>query len=155
MLSTPTNIKGFFFTEDLRSVSKIRQDRCIPIERYEYTLNRSRRDNGEPNPVATSGSILSITVNIGSRNSLKVFYERIKDPNPSAFSVIFDAGFDEDGYLEDYYSALILTGSIVSVDEDFQTSEAIETDVFCMTLQVLIQNLTVCGTSKNVTFPQN
>lgn len=153
MFITPVNIKGFLYTEDFRSMHHVHQDKCVSIEKYDFTLSKSRTDDGVPRSAVTSGSILNITLSIGSRNSMKVFYERLKDMQLSAYSVFFDSKFDDDNYLEDYGSAFVLKGYVVNICEDYKTSLAKdEKDTFTISMQILISKLTVLGNGKEVVF---
>lgn len=152
MQSTPTNPKGFLVTEDIRSGQHIRQPQCIAIENYEYTLQKSRQDNGVPHSTAVCGSMLTVTMSIGTRNSMKTFYERIHTSTPLAYSVVFDAKFDEQDILKDYYSAFILTGSIVGINEDFENMPEEGCENFTITVNILINKLTVLGKTNNVSF---
>lgn len=151
MQTTPTNLKGFFVTEDIRSEQHIRQQQCISIENYEYTLQKSRQDNGLPHSTAVCGSMLTITMSIGTRNSMKVLYERIHSSSPTAYSVVFDAKFDEHDIIEDFYSAFILTGNIVGINEDFESAPEKDHENFTITVNILINKLTVLGKTSNVT----
>lgn len=152
MQTTPTNLKGFLVTEDIRSGQRIQQNICIPIEDYEYTLKKSRQSNGVPYPNATSGSILTVTMSIGTRNSMKVFYERLQDASPANYSVVFDATFNERDQLGDYYSAFVLTGSVVGINEDYDRTPTEGYENLTITVQILINQLTVLGKTSNVTY---
>lgn len=152
MQTTPINPKGFFMTEDIRLQNCIHQDACIAIDSYEYILNKSRQSNGTPLPVATSGSLLSVTMSIGSRNSMRPFYERMQDAQPTAYSVVFDARFDEHDTLEEYDSAFVLTGSMVGISEDYNLNPEAGHENLTITVQILISQLTVLGNTRDITY---
>lgn len=152
MQTTPINPKGFFVTEDIRLQNRIHQDACIAIDSYEYILNKSRQSNGTPLPVATSGSLLSVTMCIGSRNSMRPFYERMQDAQPTAYSVVFDARFDAAGMLDSYYSAFVLTGNVVGISEDYDLNPEAGHENLTITVQILISRLTVLGNTHDVTY---
>lgn len=153
MQNTATNLKALFIPEDIQSRMKIYQNECISIEKYSYSLQKSRRDNGLPYPAATSGSVLSVTMSIGSRNSIKKFYERLHDKtSPNPYTVVFDANFSDKNTLENYNSAFILSGYVIAVDEDYNSASEEGHENFTLTVRILITKLTIPGKTTNVIY---
>lgn len=123
-------IKATLFFDDFSEV-KVKKEQGFTLQQFNYECSRKRNNMGMPyGPTRTT--ILRFLIKSLPDGYLKEIYKRLDENADSSFSIVFNATFrmDENGEntLNDYDSALIITGFVISVDEshgeDPQTSKA-------------------------------
>ena len=123
-------IKATLFFDDFSEV-KVKKEQGFTLQQFNYECSRKRNNMGMPyGPTRTT--ILRFLIKSLPDGYLKEIYKRLDENVDSSFSIVFNATFrmDENGEntLNDYDSALIITGFVISVDESYgedpQTSKA-------------------------------
>lgn len=123
-------IKATLFFDDFSEV-KVKKEQGFTLQQFNYECSRKRNNMGMPyGPTRTT--ILRFLIKSLPDGYLKEIYKRLDENADSSFSIVFNATFrmDENGEntLNDYDSALIITGFVISVDESYgedpQTSKA-------------------------------
>ena len=123
-------IKATLFFDDFSEV-KVKKEQGFTLQQFNYECSRKRNNMGMPyGPTRTT--ILRFLIKSLPDGYLKEIYKRLDENADSSFSIVFNATFrmDENGEntLNDYDSALIITGFLISVDESYgedpQTSKA-------------------------------
>ena len=123
-------IKATLFFDDFSEV-KVKKEQGFTLQQFNYECSRKRNNMGMPyGPTQTT--VLRFLIKSLPDGYLKEIYKRLDENADSSFSIVFNATFrmDENGEntLNDYDSALIITGFVISVDESYgegpQTSKA-------------------------------
>ncbi len=123
-------IKATLFFDDFSEV-KVKKEQGFTLQQFNYECSRKRNNMGMPyGPTQTT--VLRFLIKTLPDGYLKEIYKRLDENTDSSFSIVFNATFrmDENGEntLNDYDSALIITGFVISVDESYgedpQTSKA-------------------------------
>ena len=123
-------IKATLFFDDFSEV-KVKKEQGFTLQQFNYECSRKRNNMGMPyGPTRTT--ILRFLIKSLPDGYLKEIYKRLDENADSSFSIVFNATFrmDENGEntLNDYDSALIITGFVINVDESYgedpQTSKA-------------------------------
>lgn len=112
--------KTVFLTEDFTVMSVIERDRCLLVQQYDYSLSRARDSSGLPYG-DTSGSTLRVTINTSTNVNTRALYRLLGVNEPTQFSIVNNAMFDELGRLVDYDSAMVAEGYVVSLDEGYDS----------------------------------
>lgn len=150
MATLSNNIKAILIPEDFTEMAKVSQDKCLTLQHFDYKCQRCRNEEGIP-----YGSTVSVILNCTIRTveDLHVYYDCLKKNAPQAFSFIFNATFDNYRHLWDYEDAMIATGYVVDIEEDFNsaTNEAGDTEQILCNIKILLSNITYVGKSSNKT----
>lgn len=126
--------KALLYMESINNGQLVQLSNCMVIQDYEYNFEKSRKRNGELHEGDNLGSVMNISVLVGSQNSLKVFYSRAKMFSSSLFSIIFHPVLDDHNVIQSYANAMIIDGTVISIDE-YYDSEG-KSDDMQMTLKV-------------------
>ena len=94
---------------------------CYTIQQFAYQCQRSRNDAGFPYG-NTTPTELKFVVKLESPESGKVFYQRMKSNELFDHTFIFNATFDDFGRLVSYEDAMVVSGYVVDVMEDYDTA---------------------------------
>ena len=144
------NIKVALFADNVLEHLVLRRTDSIVVQQYSYALERPRNAHG----VAygnSSGGILTIDVRIGSRDNMRTYYERLSQNYSTAFSLVFNARYDETGILDDYDGGLIVEGYLTDIGESFDRDKAEEHgEQMKLRFKVLVTNMTHIGLSRNL-----
>lgn len=128
------------------------QEHCLVLQHFDYKCQRSRNESGEP-----YGTTMSATLNctIRSAGCLQVFYDHLKSNATHNYTFAFNATFDEQKLLYDYEDAMVVSGYIIDVEEDFDTDsdENDETRQMLLSIKILLSNITYIGRTTNRTLP--
>jgi len=126
--------------------------RCMTVQSYEYEIARNRNAYGEAYG-SGSGNVVTIKVRVGSRDSLKVFYDRLTETFSSSLTLIYDVHYDDQGFVNEYGhdGALVLDGYIVDIDETYGRSKSDRNnEEVTLTLKFLTNSMVVVGSSHNI-----
>lgn len=152
MTKLPDNINAVLYLEDYRLLREVSSDRCLIIQKYEYSMQRSRKDNGEVYDNAPLGNIMTVTVSVGSADQIKPFYSRSTEFDTSRFSILFSAIFDKNGMLDSYSSGIVAEGYIVGIDEDFESDSQDGEQSMLITVRFLVTRMRFINKELNLTF---
>lgn len=143
-------IKATLFFDDFSEV-KVKKEQGFTLQQFNYECSRKRNNMGMPyGPTRTT--ILRFLIKSLPDGYLKEIYKRLDENADSSFSIVFNATFrmDENGEntLNDYDSALIITGFVISVDESYgedpQTSKA-TANLMMTDVRFLTKSITYVG----------
>ena len=144
------NIKVALFADNVLEQLVLRRTDSIVVQQYSYALERPRNAHG----VAygnSSGGILTIDVRIGSRDNMRTYYERLSQNYSTAFSLVFNARYDETGILDDYEGGMIVEGYLTDIGENFDRDKAeAHGEQMKLRFKVLVTNMTHIGLSRNL-----
>ena len=132
------NIKVALFADNVLEQLVLRRTDSIVVQQYSYALERPRNAHG----VAygnSSGGILTIDVRIGSRDTMRTYYERLSQNYSTAFSLVFNARYDETGILDDYDGGMIVEGYLTDIGEQMK-----------LRFKVLVTDMTHIGLTRNL-----
>lgn len=136
-----------------------KKERCFTLQHFGYECSRQRNTMGEPYG-PTLALPLHFTIKSLPDGYLKELYQRLTENGTSVFSVVFNAAFriDENGdnVLSDYDSALIVSGAVVGVSENYDAIEikgqsslkqkrATTADLMMTTVELLLQSIVYVG----------
>ena len=137
--------KVVLFPDNYQEQAYITKEKCIAVQHYSYTLQRNRNAYGEPDG-RISGSAVTLTIRVGSRDSLRLFYQRLTQHYSSTYSLLFDATYDVQGYLTDQSGALIVEGYVVDVQELFDRDQANEEgEQMSLVCEILLTSVSCVG----------
>lgn len=139
-MSTIVN-KAQLYMDSIHDQQSVLVNNCMTIQRYEYCFTKSRKKNGDVYNGNPLGSVMYITLNVGSKDSLKVFYSRTKMFTSSLLSIIFHPIFNEHGIMTTYANAMLIDGSIVSIDEQYDGEEAFNGSQMTIKIGILVQGI--------------
>lgn len=143
-------IKATLFFDDFSEV-KVKKEQGFTLQQFNYECSRKRNNMGMPyGPTQTT--VLKFLIKSLPDGYLKEVYKRLDENTDSSFSIVFNATFrmDENGEntLNDYDSALIITGFVISVDESYgedpQTSKA-TANLMMTDVRFLTKSITYVG----------
>jgi len=101
---------------------QIKRAKCFTVLSFDYSCQRSRNKAGFPYDFTTS-SVLNGTIKMLRPDDSKAFYEATQNNVPQPYTFLFNATFDENNSsLKDFEDAMIVSGCMINVDEDFNTS---------------------------------
>lgn len=134
----------------------VTQSQLMRVDNYHFTLQRSRNSFGVPYG-ASSCNIVDITISVGTRDSLKVFYERLSETSKSTISLLFNVECDQDGYFtpECCDGVTVLEGYIVDIQEQYDTVTNEAEDTSIIKIKLLADGITVVGSTHNISFKIN
>ena len=137
--------KVVLFPDNYLEQAYITKEKCMVVQRYDYTFQRNRNAYGEPYG-RISGSSLTLTIRVGSRDSLRLFYQQLKQPYSATYSLLFDATYDAQGYLVERSGALLVEGYIVDIQEHFDRDQADdEGEQMSLVCEILLTGVTCEG----------
>lgn len=152
MATLSNHIKALLVTEDISEVARVAQDKCLTLQHFDYKCQRSRDDEGKP-----YGSTISVTLNCTMRSTdgMRVFYDRIKSIATHNFTFVFNATFDDQRFLADYEDAMIVSGYVTDIEEDFDSStDGLETgEQMLIHVKILLSRITYVGRISNKILP--
>jgi len=146
-MSISNHIKAVLFpgniNDDERSILK---DNCLTVQHFSYTCDRNRDDAGFPQgPTLPTG--ITFVLRLLHPNDSKVFYTRLTDNDPHAYTFIFNASYGQNGRIASYDDALLVNGYVVDVEDSFCTQSAADgyTEQMLITVKMLVNSLTYKG----------
>ncbi len=157
MLENLSNqLKGAFFFGDITEGVIVRQHDCFTIQKFNYKCSRKRNSYGIPYGVSNIGT-LDIVVKSLPDNKTKEFYRQLAQEDMFSYTFLFNAKYDKDKILEDYYDAMVVNGYIVQVSESFgevdNTSQNVRGMEMCV--KILVNSITYLGVTNNKTLSIN
>lgn len=134
----------------------VSRSQLLRVDSYEFSLQRSRNNLGVPYG-ASSGNRVLLTVSVGSKDRLKVFYERLSETTMSSVSLVFDAKCDEDGFLipNSCEGIIVMEGYVVDIDERYDSATQDDEEGSTIDIQLLLNGMCVVGSTHNLSFSIN
>lgn len=127
----------------------VSQNNGYTVQHFSYELSRDRDSKGVPFG-ETSPSFLDFTVRIATKDSAKVFFERMSITETFPYSFLFNASFNGVRRLSDCEDAMVATGYVIDVEEIYEDAAPGNQDARQMLVHVklLVSNLVYLGQDK-------
>lgn len=116
---------------------------CSTICQFHYACKRNRNAVGKQVGV-TDTTLMTIDLKSVSADKYKELYKALKNAQISSFSVLFNAVFDNNKQLTDYYGGMVVDGYVVDVAENFDAT-AICPNGMSLRIQILVNTLQYIG----------
>jgi hypothetical protein len=116
------------------------------IQHFSYKCQRSRNDAGMLYG-NTIPSELKFTIRLGKPEDSKLFYQQLTQNELSDHTFIFNATFDQDMRLKAFEDAMMVSGYVVDVKEDYNSAATMEGHFVPMQVGVtlLLSSITYVG----------
>ncbi len=135
------NLKVVLFVGDFIEHKQIIRTSCYTVQSYDYDFYRNRTDLGIPFG-QTIKPFVKISIKTLPKSISKMFYERLKLNDVFSFSLIFNAKYDDNKQLSNYDEAMIVSGYVVSVSENFKSRESKESsDRMLMDITIMVRTI--------------
>ena len=123
---------------------------CPVIQNFSYKCQRSRNDAGMLYG-NTIPSELKFTIRLGKPEDSKLFYQQLTQNELSDHTFIFNATFDQDMRLKAFEDAMMVSGYVVDVKEDYDATETEDGTSQQILIQVtlLLSSVTYVGKEDN------
>ena len=123
---------------------------CPVIQNFSYKCQRSRNDAGKLYG-STIPSELKFTIRLGKSEDSKTFYQQLTQNELSDHTFIFNATFDQDMRLKAFEDAMVVSGYVVDVKEDYDATETEDGTSQQILIQVtlLLSSVTYVGKEDN------
>lgn len=150
MAVVSNHIKALLIAEDITETSRVAQHKCLTLQHFDYKCQRPRNEAGEP-----YGATVSVTLNctLRSTDDIRVFYDRLKSNAVFSYTCVFNAVFDAQKNLSDYEDAMIVTGYVIDVEEEFDSAsgEKGDNEQMLVHVKILLSSITYVGRNNNKT----
>ena len=119
---------------------------CPVIQHFSYKCQRSRNDAGKLYG-STIPSELKFTIRLGKSEDSKTFYQQLTQNELSDHTFIFNATFDQDMRLKAFEDAMVVSGYVVDVKEDYNSAVTLQGNFVPMQIEVtlLLSSITYVG----------
>lgn len=153
MATISNNTKVILFPESILDGHPVYRSKCIVVEHYDFSLGRNLNCLGEPFGCSENNSV-KIKIRVGSRDNLKLFYERMNQDYPSSYTLLYNVKYDDNHLVGDNYdSGMVLSGIISDLQEEYLQHRAGSSETgFTLTITILLTSLTCLGSSRNLQF---
>lgn len=145
-------VKMLLVLEDIAEQGlDVRQNNSFTVQHFSYTCCRRRNDSGIPYG-PTLPAYLDFTVKVVSDNNGKVFLERMQTNETFPYSFLFNASFNEVRRLSEFEDAMVASGYIVDVEEEYESTPAADgtTEQMLFHIKLLISNLAYLGRDRTL-----
>lgn len=136
-------LKAVMFLEDITEGIPARQENGFTIQHFDYSCFRSRDKAGAPYG-PSNASLMQITLRTISSDGYKELYLRLNSMEQYAFSLIFNASYNDSRILQEYEDAMIANGYVVEIEELFDTSD-IQHNGMTLNMKILLHSLDYIG----------
>lgn len=153
MTTLSNNTKVVLFPESILDGHPVYRSKCIVVEHYDFSLGRNLNSQGDAYG-CTGDRNVKIKITVGSRDNLKLFYERMNQQFQSSYTLLFNVRYDDDNMVGDNYDGgMVLNGFICDLEEGYiQHPDGSGKTEFTITITILLISLTCIGSSRNLQF---
>lgn len=145
-------LKAMLCVEDITETGvNLTPSNSFTVQEFHYDYGRRRDAMGRPYG-PTESAYMDFTVKVSSDESAKVFFERMKENDPYAYSILFDVYFKNMSQLSNYEDAMVARGYLVEVEEMFDKTPQADLMVGQMLIhaKLLLTNITYVGVESNL-----
>jgi len=122
---------------------------CLTVQHFAYGCSRNRNKAGQPYG-ATVSSTLTFTLRLMEPADGKVFYKYLKGNEPLNFSIVFNASFNEQKHLANYYDAMVVQGYVIDIEDIYDsTPKKQHAEQAVITVEVLLSKIIFKGKEIN------
>lgn len=140
-------LKAALFLEDILEGIPLRQENGFTVQHFDYNCFRTREKAGKPYG-PSNASLMHITVKTLSADGYKELYRRLNSTERYAFTLVFNASYDEFKILQDYADAMVVNGYIVEIEELFDTASK-KKEGMMLSMKILLHSLDYLGKRVN------
>lgn len=146
-------LKVVFVPEDICEMrDAILRENCFTVQHFNYESKRCHDAGSSSTYHSEASTKLDFTVRINTPVCGKQLLAHMQDPEQHAYSFIFNATFKPTGRLLDYDDAMMATGYIIDIEEDFTTIQKKEQpEQMLMHIHLLLNAITFVGKEHNIT----
>lgn len=151
---------SLFFQDITDTTFAMKKEHGFTLQYFRYECSRKRNSSGMPYG-PTLSSILRFTLKSLPDRHLKALYRRLKENTESSFTVVFNASFSknnaDDTVLDDYDNAMVITGTVIDINESYDSANTSRTtspdgtvqphDLMTTTVGFLLQSVTYIGSN--------
>ena len=145
------NIKAVLYPDDMQEQGEnsVQKEKCYTVQNFNYRSERSRNDAGFPyetvNPTA-----MSFTVRLVRPEEGVVYHKRLLENDPADYTFLFNVSFNEQQRLKSYDNALIVSGFVIDVEDDFSAGgKDIDNRQMLIRVKLFISSITYKGKMKD------
>lgn len=145
-------LKAMLCVEDITETGvNLTPSNSFTVQEFHYDYGRRRDAMGRPYG-PTESAYMDFTVRVSSDASAKVFFERMKENDPYAYSILFDVYFKNMSQMSNYEDAMVARGYLVEVEEMFDKTPQANLMVGQMLIhaKLLLTNITYVGVESNL-----
>lgn len=144
------NIKVSFLNFNFQERQRTHRDQCATVQTFNYEFSRNINAYGRAYG-GSSGGMVTLTLRAGTRFEFRDYYECLTMNEPRAFSLIYNAVFDDYGVLSDYDGGIIISGYVVSLDEIYNRKRAdTEGEQMFLKMDILISKIGYVGVNNSL-----
>ena len=145
-------LKVVFVPEDLCEMSEaILRSNCMTVQHFNYESKREHDAETGTTYHREDSTVLDFTVRINTPDCGKQILAHMQDYEQHAYSFLFNATFKTTGRLDDYDDALMAVGSIIDVEEKFDTIQKTgQQEQMLMHVKLLLNSITFIGKENNL-----
>lgn len=144
------NVKIALFHCNILEQGATDRNSSVVVQRYEYSLGRRINAYGEACG-DDAVPLMTVTVRVGTRDSLGIYYESLNESFPSSFTFVMNARWDDAGKLSDYDGALVADGYTVDVEESYSRDAASAQGLqMSLTFKLLLARMEFVGAGTNL-----
>jgi ABC-type multidrug transport system ATPase subunit len=81
---------------------------------------------------------------LGKSDKYKELYKALKSTQITCFSVLFNAVFDQDNQLSDYYGGMVVDGYVVDIEESFDVA-SLNPNGMSLTVKIVVNTIKYVG----------
>ena len=131
-------------------MTRIPCDKCFTVLHFSYECRRDRNKAGFPfgNTMTT---FLNFTIRLMRPEAGKQFYQQMQQNEPGDYTFMFNATLLNHVFVTGFEDAMVVSGYVVDVEDDFSTTPADDgsTEQMLINVKLLVANITYLGMNGN------
>ena len=141
------NLKAVLFPDTMQDDgNNVQKEKCYTIQHFSYRNERSRNDVGYPYGPANPMT-MAFTVRLVEPEEGMVYHKKLIENDPTNFTILFNATFNDNQRLKAYDNALIVDGFVIDVEDDFSAGEK-DTQML-IRVKLFVRSITYKGKTKD------
>ncbi|MBQ2025806.1 MAG: hypothetical protein II215_04980 [Paludibacteraceae bacterium] len=116
---------------------------CSTICQFDYACKRDVDEAGRQTGI-TNTTVMTVALKSATVDKYKELYKALKSTQISCFSVLFNAVFDQDNQLSDYYGGMVVDGYVVDIEESFDVA-SLNPNGMSLTVKIVVNTIKYVG----------
>jgi hypothetical protein len=147
------NLKAVLFPDTMQGDgSNVQREKCYTVQQFNYRNERSRNDVGYPYGPANPMT-MSFTVRLVDPEEGMIYHKQLMDNDPTDFTFLFNATFNDNQRLKGFDNALIVDGYVIDVEDDFSAGD--KDNQMLIRVKLFVKSITYKGKMKNTVLEIN
>ena len=145
------NLKAVLYPDDMlgQGEKSVQKEKCYTVQNFNYRCERSRNDAGFPFG-DTNPAVMAFTVRLVHPEEGVVFHKRLIENEPSDYTFLFNATYNDQQRLRGYDNAMTVNGFVVDVEDDFSAGgKDIDNRQMLIRVKLFINSVTYKGKMKD------